>query len=131
MKKENSHSILQRHAIPSSLQIIGQNFILQQDNDPKHSSKLCQNYIHSKEVLRIKTWPPQSPDLSPMDLAWDELDLKVQSKHPGNEKELLEFLKSTWESLPGIDFQKLQQRMPRICVAVIKARGGYFDETKV
>ncbi|KAF7662923.1 hypothetical protein LDENG_00223160 [Lucifuga dentata] len=60
MKKEKYHSILQRHTIPSSLRIIGQNFILQQDNDPKHSSKLCQNYIHSKEkqkALRIKTWP--------------------------------------------------------------------------
>ncbi|KAF7664490.1 hypothetical protein LDENG_00175090 [Lucifuga dentata] len=34
MKKENYHSILQRHAIPSSLQIIGQNFIPQEDNDP-------------------------------------------------------------------------------------------------
>ncbi|KAF7670300.1 hypothetical protein LDENG_00018700, partial [Lucifuga dentata] len=35
-------------------------FILQQDNNPKHSSKLCQNYIHLKEkqnVLRIMTWP--------------------------------------------------------------------------
>ncbi|KAF7656371.1 hypothetical protein LDENG_00042170 [Lucifuga dentata] len=131
MKKENYHSILQRQAIPSGLRIIGQNFILQQDNDPKHSSKLRQNYVYSKEVLRIKTWPPQSPDLSPMDLAWDELELQVRSKHPGNEKELLEFLKSAWESLPGTDFQKLQQRMPRICVAVIKARGCYFDETKV
>ncbi|KAF7659340.1 hypothetical protein LDENG_00299250 [Lucifuga dentata] len=39
MKKENYHSILQRHAIPFGLQIIGQNFILQQDNDPNHSSK--------------------------------------------------------------------------------------------
>ncbi|KAF7664507.1 hypothetical protein LDENG_00173340 [Lucifuga dentata] len=39
MKKENYHSILQRHMIPFGLRIIGQNFILQQDNDPKHSSK--------------------------------------------------------------------------------------------
>ncbi|KAF7666773.1 hypothetical protein LDENG_00090910, partial [Lucifuga dentata] len=29
MKKENYYSILQRHAIPSDLRIIGQNFILQ------------------------------------------------------------------------------------------------------
>ncbi|KAF7660125.1 hypothetical protein LDENG_00287970, partial [Lucifuga dentata] len=49
-----------KDVIPSGLQIIGQNLILQQDNNPKHLSKLCQNYIHSKEkqkVLRILTWP--------------------------------------------------------------------------
>ncbi|KAF7645983.1 hypothetical protein LDENG_00195400 [Lucifuga dentata] len=31
MKKENYHSILQRHTIPSGLPVIGQNFILQQE----------------------------------------------------------------------------------------------------
>ncbi|KAF7662414.1 hypothetical protein LDENG_00236920 [Lucifuga dentata] len=42
MKKANYHSILQRHTIPSGLLIIGQNFILQQDNNKKHSSKFSQ-----------------------------------------------------------------------------------------
>ena len=62
MKKEQYHSILQRHAIPSGIKLLDKPFILQQDNDPKHSSKLCQNYILSKEkqnILEIMTWPTQ------------------------------------------------------------------------
>ena len=54
MKKEQYHSILQRHAIPSGIRILDKPFILQQD-------KLCQNYILSKEkqnILEIMTWPP-------------------------------------------------------------------------
>lgn len=39
------HSILQRHAIPSGLQLVGQTFILQQDNDLKHTSQLFKNYL--------------------------------------------------------------------------------------
>ena len=39
------HSILQRHEIPSGLRLIGQGFILQQHNDSKHTSRLCQNYL--------------------------------------------------------------------------------------
>uniref|UniRef100_A0A667YN29 Transposase Tc1-like domain-containing protein n=1 Tax=Myripristis murdjan TaxID=586833 RepID=A0A667YN29_9TELE len=35
------HSILQRHAIPSGLRSVGRSFIFQQDNDPKHTSRLC------------------------------------------------------------------------------------------
>ena len=35
------HSILQHHAIQSGTQLVGQGFVLMQDNDPKHTSKLC------------------------------------------------------------------------------------------
>ena len=43
------HSILQHHAVPSGVHVVGQGFILQQDNDPKHKSKLCQNYLRKKD----------------------------------------------------------------------------------
>ena len=35
------HSILQPHASPSSLCLVGPSFILQQDNDLEHTSRLC------------------------------------------------------------------------------------------
>ena len=43
------HSITQHLTIPSRTQLVGQGFVLMQDNDPKHTSKLCQKYIKSKE----------------------------------------------------------------------------------
>ena len=49
MQKEKYHSILQRHAIPFGCHIIGQNFVLQHDNNLKHSSRLFTNYLKSKE----------------------------------------------------------------------------------
>ena len=47
---------------------------LQPDNEPKHASKLCKNYLANKEqakFLLIMTWPPQSCELSPIELVWD------------------------------------------------------------
>ena len=41
LNQHGYHSILQRHAIPSGTRLIGPNFVLQQDNDPKHTSRLC------------------------------------------------------------------------------------------
>lgn len=136
MKKEQYHSILERHAIPSGLRLLGKNFIFQQDNDPKHSSKLCKNYLESKQknkTLEIMSWPPQSPDLSPIELAWDELDRKVRESFPlpKNKRELFQSLTNAWEGLPSTFFEKLLKRMPRICKAVIKARGGFIDEDKI
>ena len=68
------HSILQHHAIPSGLRLVGQWFIQQQVNDPKHTSRLCQNYLRRKEQdgrLQIMEWPAQSPDFNPIGLVWD------------------------------------------------------------
>uniref|UniRef100_A0A667XMB4 Cytochrome P450, family 2, subfamily P, polypeptide 6 n=1 Tax=Myripristis murdjan TaxID=586833 RepID=A0A667XMB4_9TELE len=45
------HSILQRHAIPSGLRLVGRSFIFQQDNDPKHTSRLCKGLIFSNGHL--------------------------------------------------------------------------------
>ena len=43
------------------------NFLLQQDNDPKHTSKLCKNYLGKKQsasILSVMERPAQSPDLN-------------------------------------------------------------------
>ncbi|CAJ0954529.1 unnamed protein product [Ranitomeya imitator] len=47
--------------------------IRDQDNDPKHTSRLCKSYLTKKEsdgVLRQMTWPPQSPEQNPIEMAW-------------------------------------------------------------
>uniref|UniRef100_A0A3P8SU24 Tc1-like transposase DDE domain-containing protein n=1 Tax=Amphiprion percula TaxID=161767 RepID=A0A3P8SU24_AMPPE len=107
-------------------------FVLQQDNDSKHSSKLCQGYLDKKEeVLRKMVWPPQSPDLSPNELVWDELDQPVRKVHPTNQQSLTDELKKAWNVIPGTYLKKLVEQMPRICRAVVKARGGYFEDSKV
>ena len=71
LNQKGYHNILQCHALPSGKRLVGKGFILQQDNDPKHSSHYCQNYLKKKEKekeLKIMTWPPQSPDLNRVSL---------------------------------------------------------------
>ena len=53
LNKEGYHSILQCHAIPCGQCLIGANFLLQKDNDPKHTSKLCKNYLGKKQSAGI------------------------------------------------------------------------------
>uniref|UniRef100_Q7M3L8 Orf within vasotocin gene (Tes1 element) n=1 Tax=Eptatretus stoutii TaxID=7765 RepID=Q7M3L8_EPTST len=133
LNRKGYHSILQRHAIPSGLRLVGQGFILQQDNDPKHTSRLCQNDLRREEQdgrLQIMEWPAQSPDLNPIELVWDELDRRVKAKQPTSATHLWELLQQSREELSEQYLISIVERMP-VCSAVISAKGGYFDESKI
>nr|CAH0103777.1 unnamed protein product [Daphnia galeata] len=57
-------------AVPSGLNLLGEGFIFQEDNETKHSSNLCHSYFDKKKklgVLKRMVWPPQSPDLNPIE----------------------------------------------------------------
>lgn len=134
MDQKYYHRLLQHHIIPSGLRLLGNGFIFQQDNDPKHTSKLCKNYVLSKQtqgVLKILEWPPQSPDINPIELLWDELDREVRKMQITSKKTLWECLNQAWIGLKPETLQKLVCRMPKICAAIIKSKGGYFDEKKL
>ena len=49
IKQHGYHSILQRYAKPSGLLLEGLSFVFQQDNDPKHTSRLCKGYLTKKK----------------------------------------------------------------------------------
>ena len=97
LNKEGYHSILQCHAIPCGQRFIGANFLLQQDNDPKHTSNLCKNYLGREQsvgILSVMEWPAQSPDLNPIELLREQLDLMVRKKCPSSQSNLWEVLGS-------------------------------------
>lgn len=129
--KEGYKNILQSNAIPSGLRIIGNNFTFQQDNDPKHKAKLCQEYLkkmEKKNIIKIMIWPPQSPDLNPIELLWDELDRSVRKSCPNTQNDLWKKLQKEWVKIKPDTLRKLLERMPRLCQMIIEKQGGYIDE---
>ena len=96
-----------------------------QDNDPKHTSKLCQRYIKSKEeqhVLQLMSWPVQLADLTPIELLWNKLDWKVKI----NPEIQLTSGKESWKELFLVYLQSLIEKMQKICEPVIAAKGGHI-----
>uniref|UniRef100_A0AAZ3Q021 Tc1-like transposase DDE domain-containing protein n=1 Tax=Oncorhynchus tshawytscha TaxID=74940 RepID=A0AAZ3Q021_ONCTS len=77
---------------------------LLQDHDPKHTSRLCKGYMTKKEgdgVLHQMSWPPQSPDLNPNEMVWDELDRRVKEKQAISAQHMWELLQDCWKIIPG------------------------------
>ena len=103
LNQHGYHSILQRYTILSGLRLVGLSFVFQQDNDPKHTSRLCKGYLTkgSDGMLHQMTWLPHSPDLNPIEMVWDELDRGVKEKQPANAQHVWELLQDCWKSIPG------------------------------
>ena len=128
LTKEKCHSILQRHAIPSGIRWCGQGFMLQQDNDPKHTSKLCSNYLKSKEqkeVLSVMDFPPQSPDLNPIERLWEHLKQEKVNHTITNQEILWRALQVCWNNLEPETIHTLVESMQYRVIAVLKAKGRH------
>ena len=66
--------------------------------------RLCKGYLAKKEsdvMLHQMTWPPQLPDLNPIEMVWDLLDLSVKEKQPTSAQHMCELLQDCWKSIPG------------------------------
>ncbi|GBC00286.1 hypothetical protein RclHR1_03800002 [Rhizophagus clarus] len=75
-------SIYERGLIPSACELFGINsidWILQEDNDPKHCSKICKKWKEENEVT-VLPWPSMSPDQNPIENVWQLLKIKISKK---------------------------------------------------
>jgi hypothetical protein len=102
------------------------NFIFQQDNDPKHTSKRAKKWFEDHEV-QLLDWPAQSPDLNPIEHLWHILKMCLQQYEnpPKGIQELWERVQEEWEKIPKEECVNLINSMPRRIKAVLKAKGGH------
>lgn len=75
--------------------------IFQQDKNPKHKSKVAQEWFASKNVKQLP-WLPSSPDMNIIDHVWDQLDALVHACKPllTNKEELWVALQKEWANFP-------------------------------
>ena len=123
MDKEVYKQILIHHVRPTLHRLFpAKDFIFQSDNDPKHRSGICEDYVRRTgwEVLQ---WPSQSPDLNPIENLWAILDLRLRDRKPQSEEQLFLELKKGWEALPSDLLTRLVDSLPRRLQEVIDNKG--------
>lgn len=107
-------------------------FIFQQDGAPAHTSRLAQDWLeqHCPDFIKKDEWPPNSPDLNPLDFhVWGAMleKYRIHTPKPKNKAELKTVLQAIWDDLPQepIDCAILSFR--RRLQACIRAQGGHFE----
>lgn len=103
--------------------------VFMQDNDPKHKSKLLMEYLE-KQVYEVMEWPPNSPDLNPIENMWNLLKQRLFHGYdapPKSMDELWERVHKTWYSIDTDAVRRHLETMPARVDAVLKNKGLWID----
>ena len=68
----------------------------QQDNDPKHKSKLAQAFMTRNSINWWKEWPSESCDLNPIEMVWNQLKRYLAKKEPTTKDALVQHTMNFW-----------------------------------
>ena len=101
-------------------------FVFQQDNDPKHTSRLAKEWFNQSRV-NLMDWPPQSPDMNPIEHLWQALKQRLQT-YPEPTKgihELWARIQDEWLKIPVETCQNLISACRAEFKPFLKAKGGY------
>lgn len=121
MTKEVYEEILEDVMLPWAWSNLGQDYVFQQDNDPKHSSRLVKNWFRKRRVHLIK-WPSQSPELNPIEHLWEELECRLRVKNAKNIDEKIDQLQQEWANMDQRVIDNLLNTMHHRCQAVINEK---------
>lgn len=96
----------------------------QDDNAPCHRSNESENWKHQNRIPQI-SWPPQSPDLSPIENVWLLMKNKIKNRLYliRNVNDLKTQLTKAWKEIPLFYIQKLYTSLPRRCREVLIQKG--------
>ena len=115
--------ILQKKLFESLKKLnLGREWVMQQDNDPKHRAHIVTHWLNEKEVELLK-WPPFSPDLNPIEHMWDEVERRMKKEKPKNETELKQSLLRVWRGIGTDVTKKLVDSVPNRLNEVIRMNG--------
>ena len=94
------------------------------DNSRPHRAHLVNEFLHDNSIARLE-WPACSPDMNPIDHAWDTLRRAVFGQDDPSTilRDLCRLLVEDWNNLDQKDLDELVDSMLRRIQACINARG--------
>ena len=98
----------------------------QHDNARPHVARVCQDFLANNNIVPLDL-PPYSPDLSPIEHLWDELDRRIRRRRNTSNTlgQLRTALLEEWKNIPMRKINALVNSMQNRIRAVINARGGH------
>jgi len=104
--------------------------IFQQDNVPAHRAKETVDLLSTETPAFIlpRLWPPNSPDLNPVDYeVWSVLQEQVYKVKVNNVDERRQRIQTVWDELDQCIIDKAIKQWRTRLRACVEAKGGHFE----
>ncbi len=120
-------SIVADHVHPFMTTVYHLLMYFQQDNAACHKAQIISDWFleHDDEFTLLK-WPPQSPDLNPIEHLWDvvEREIHIMDVQTTNLQQLCDAIMTIWTKISEQCFQHLVESVPRRIKTVLKIKAG-------
>ena len=112
--------------------LLGNDFTFQQDGAPAHTARQAQQFLENEcpDLIGKDQWPPNSPDLNPLDYCVWGIMLDRYNKlnpKPTTLSELKVALQNIWDSLPDAPITKAIRSFRKRLQSCVRAEGGHFE----
>lgn len=97
-----------------------------QDNNPKHSAKLSQEFLSSTGINWVKS-PPRSHDLNPIELVWTELIQNVAKRLPKTLGQVIVAVKDYWKTLTPEKCSEFIDKLTNVVPKVLEKNGEWVS----
>ena len=95
------------------------------DNDPKHRYNPVFDYMEENNINWFRT-PAESPDMNPIEAAWNGMKSKVGKHNPTTVEDLKTAIADAWETHLTVHMcNKYISRNYKALTKVVEVEGGY------
>lgn len=101
--------------------------IFQHDNSSIHTARIVKDFLR-KSAFKVLEWPPNSPDLNPIENLWADISRKLEEypDSPKNLDELWQRFEDIWTNT-SIDYlHSLYESMPKRIRSLYENKGGHI-----
>jgi DDE superfamily endonuclease len=122
--------LLAQHLLPAIREQSGDYFIFQQDGAPAHRARETVAFLRREtpEFISPLLWPPNSPDLNPVDYkVWGVLQDRVYRTRIRDVEHLKERLLEEWSHFDQRIIDEAVKQWRQRLQACVRAAGGHFE----
>jgi transposase len=115
---------LVKNVIEAELDASPRSLTFMQDH-AAHKQKKVMEYFAQKHI-QVLNWPPQSPDINPIELIWAIIEQKLYSENsfPNTKDELITRVYKIWNDIPEETLERLCNGVIHRLRTVVVANGG-------
>lgn len=100
------------------------NSVFMQDGASSHTAKNTKQFLYERAV-HLLWWPPNSPDLNPIENLWRLLKSRVRKRYPKTKEDLRRCIEEEWARISPQEIRRYTGNMNERCRAVLAASGGH------